>query len=109
MSNIRQAKDAKDEPLRQTPNIENEKSPRSAGYSQNGVGVASRASRIPPDDRTEEEKAEDERAEELYWQDRLEESYEAVRDSAASDESCSQLSWGLKLWRRVALRWRALR
>ncbi|PQV48582.1 hypothetical protein [Paraburkholderia sp. BL21I4N1] len=109
MNNIGQAEEAKGEPLRQTPTSEGEQSSRAAGHSRQGLGGASRASRIPPDDRTDEEKEEDERAEEQYWQDRLKEGYEAARDSVASDDSCSRLSWGLKLWRRLALRWRALR
>ncbi|MGA7778232.1 MAG: hypothetical protein WCA85_11045 [Paraburkholderia sp.] len=101
MNNIEQTEEAKEEPFRQAPTSGGERSSLSAGHSRHGLGGASRASRIPPDDRTDEEKEEDERAEEQYWQDRLEEGYDAARDCVPRDKGCLRPDWVVKLWRAL--------
>lgn len=90
--------------MRGTLNGVGEDSSRSTFNSHNRDTGSQRTSRVPPDDRTAEEKEEDERAEEKYWEDCLQEGYDAARDHARSDEGWRWLSWGRKIWRALTLR-----
>ncbi|WP_186090846.1 hypothetical protein [Burkholderia gladioli] len=54
------------------------------GSGQATGGSANQRRKLPPDLRTEDEKAEDERAEALYWEERLADGYDAARDYVKS-------------------------
>ncbi|MGS1020567.1 hypothetical protein [Burkholderia glumae] len=72
---------------------------RAATSGQPTDATESHGHKLPPDIRTEAEKAEDERAAALYWEERLADGYDAARDYAESAKA-NPVRWRFLGWLR---------